>query len=189
VSSVPGRDLVVEVTPLQGVDAERAREWVADTTERCLPFIVAGLAELSWGTIGSGIGDFTAGRGFSADWEAVARFVHDELPVGSFLVQEDLLARPDDRGVGTSFDGDRSMVAIGQHVVTAMRVTTNPSTLVPMLRGASSWQCPAVVALPASTTTETLPAILAGDQPSPVVLGLVSVYDGESLLIGRPTRG
>lgn len=188
-SPVPRRDLVVEVAPLRGVEAERAREWVAGTTERCLPFIVGGLAELSWGTIESGIGDFAVGRGFSADWQAVARFVHDELPVGSFLVQEDLLARPDDRGVGTSFEGDSSMVAIGQHVVTAVRVDTNPSALVPMLRGASSWQSPAVVALPASTTAESLPAILAGDQPSPVVLGLVSVYDGESLLIGRPTRG
>lgn len=174
---------------MPGGDAERAREWVAGTAERCLPFIAAGLAELSWGTIGSGDGDFAAGRGFSADWPAVARFVREELPVGSVLVQEDLLARPADPGVGASFDGDRSVVAIGRHVVTAVRVTTDPSALVPVLRGASSWQSPAVIALPAGTTTETLPAVLAGDRPSPVLLGLVSVYDGESLLIGRPTRG
>ena len=179
----------MEVAPLPGVEAERAREWVAGTTERCLPFIAAGLAELSWETIGPGTGDFAAGRGFSADWPAVARFVRDALPVGSFLVQEDLLARPGDPGAGTAFEGDRSMVAIGRHVVTALRVSTDASALVPMLRGSSAWQSPAVIALPAGTTTETLPAVLAGNQPSPVLLGLVSVYDGESLLIGRPTRG
>lgn len=188
-SSLPGQDFVVEAVPLPGAEAERAREWVAGTTERCLPFIAAGLAELSWAAIGSATGDFAAGRGVSADWPEVARFVQDALPVGSFLVQEDLLARPDDPGVGTSFDGARSTVAIGRHVVTATRVTTDPSALVPMLRGASSWQSPAVLALPAGTTPETLPAILAGSQPSPVLLGLVSVYDGESLLIGRPAGG
>ena len=187
--AVPGRDLVVEVTPLPGGEAERAREWVAGTTERCLPFIAAGLAELTWGTTEPGVGDFAAGRGFAADWRALAQLVHDELPVGSVLVQEDLLARPEDPGVGTSFEGAGALVAIGQHVVTAVRVTTDPSDLVPMLRGASSWQSPAVIALPAATATEALPAILAGDQPSPVLLGLVSVYDGESLLIGRPARG
>jgi hypothetical protein len=111
------------------------------------------------------------------------------VPVGTILVQEDLLARPGDPGVGTAFDGDRSLVAVGQHVVTAVRVTADPADLVPVVRGASAWQCPAVVALPAGTATEALPAVLTGNRPAPVVLGLVSVHDGESLLIGRPARG
>jgi hypothetical protein len=183
--SVPGWDVVVEITPLEGADAERAERWAAEFTERCLPFVRDGLAGLKWATPDTHCGDFRFGRGFSLDWYALARFLHGLLPAGSLLVQEDLLTHPGDPGVATSLDGDWSMVAVGRHMVGVVRVGADPLSLVPMLRGGTTWQSPATVALAPEVSPENLLAVLTEGDPALVTVGLTSVYDGESVLIGR----
>jgi hypothetical protein len=150
--------------------------------------IAGGLEFLTWGAIDLSGDDFAVGRGFSVDWEDLARLIHRELPTDSLVVQEDLLAQPSDPGVANSFDDSGASVAVGQHVVDVVRVNADPLALVPLLRGSSVWQSPATVGLAAEVTPANLSAVLVRNEPRLVKLGLVSIYDGESMLIGRPPR-